>query len=1015
MIPRINIFTPPEREAWHVPPPLKPSEWAEEYLVLPQDQSAHPGPWRNELTPYLRGLMDLCVAPGVERIAAVKAGQMGYTRAALNLIAYWASREPDPMGVAFPDEKTGKFFISNRVAPMMRYLPILKPLLPAKMTDMQKSQIKLNNSFILHLMWSGSAASTAGNPMRRVICDEVDKFQEWGGAEPNPVGRTWTRMRTYTNRKMQINISTPTLRTGQIYTLFTESTYQLYFLVPCPRCGKRIPLIFQQLKYLSLKDESRKETIEWIKDQGTYYICQECGGRIEEKERDAMVKAGKWGTLDGKITDAEAVEKWPQGTTLGLQCGGLYCLWETWRNIAVLYVEALGDRHKQYTFRTETLGLPFEDLLKDVKASVYDDKVKCATHDEGIVPLWGQKLIATVDTQHDHFYVVVRAWGAGMRSQRVYHGILHSFEDVRSKILNYQWPIEDGRLHPMRVELLLIDSGGTKLKDEEKSRTTQVYEWVQRVDDRRVLAIKGAASSKEGLPFWRGREYANEQNARKDRRYRRIKKKKTAPNLYLWWIDVLQCQDVLTDLITVGTGDTDEAEMWHLNRSEKGKSIEYNLHMGNMQKVPVGRKQEPRWVPKEASVRIDYRDCYDEETEVLTRGGWKYFKNIDKYDILATVNIEKDLIEYQQPSEIISKWHCGDMVKIGGERGSRLDMLVTPNHRMVCLSQRGNINIRKACELTKNSRLKTASNWIGTGVEYYELPATRYDEKKRVDAEHLAEFLGWYIAEGCCQSIIHRSQPSSIKRRVVIYQNEGEGREVLRRVLGKMPWGFNETDRGFVISRQQAYNLVRKLGDKYTKFIPQWIKDASPNVIEAYLRGAIAGDGWVDNGREWYATVSKRLADDIQELFLKVGSATVMKTRKAKPYNIRGRYGENTVDQYHVSRKLTKQCHLNRYGKDKIHRPIFKNVHYDGMVYCATVPNGTLIVRRNGKVVICGNCEVYQVAAAYMLFVHMLPQAGHFQKFRERQIAELENPKPIPKKKKKKSTAWEQKSFDHLI
>ena len=29
---------------------------------------------------------------------------------------------------------------------------------------------------------------------------------------------------------------------------------------------------------------------------------------------------------------------------------------------------------------------------------------------------------------------------------------------------------------------------------------------------------------------------------------------------------------------------------------------------------------------------------------------------------------------------------------------------------------------------------------------------------------------------------------------------------------------------------------------------------------------------------------------------------------------------------------------------------------YDGEVWCATVPNGTLLVRRGGKVSFCGNC-----------------------------------------------------------
>ena len=42
---------------------------------------------------------------------------------------------------------------------------------------------------------------------------------------------------------------------------------------------------------------------------------------------------------------------------------------------------------------------------------------------------------------------------------------------------------------------------------------------------------------------------------------------------------------------------------------------------------------------------------------------------------------------------------------------------------------------------------------------------------------------------------------------------------------------------------------------------------------------------------------------------------------------------------------------------------IFSRCRYDGMVYCASVPNTTLIVRRRGKVHVSGNCLEYWAAS----------------------------------------------------
>lgn len=356
---------------------------------------------------------------------------------------------------------------------------------------------------------------------------------------------------------------------------------------------------------------------------------------------------------------------------------------------------------------------------------------------------------------------------------------------------------------------------------------------------------------------------------------------------------------------------------------------------------------------------LELWDCYDPETEVLTYEGWKKFPQLTVEDRLATVNLQSDLLEYQKPIKLISKHYSGEMVRIGGGPRQRLDLMVTPNHRMVvhkCGQKEAAASIKMAKDLRKTDTIKLTTSWNGQDLETYRVsgwykpdnPGKKYQESVVVDAALFAEFLGWYVAEGCCQEEQHR---------VFISQNPGPGRDKLRALLDQLPWKWHEAGNSVAVSNIQLYNEVCGMGTScYDKRVPQWIKDSSPRIIRAFLNGAISGDGWLDYGnKERYATVSPLLADDIQELYLKLGYSANIRYRKAQPYDIRGRQGNNTADQYWVIQNSSSRASLMSYSD-----PIFYNEDYVGPVYCATVPNGTLVVRRNGKMVICGNCFSYE-------------------------------------------------------
>jgi len=79
---------------------------------------------------------------------------------------------------------------------------------------------------------------------------------------------------------------------------------------------------------------------------------------------------------------------------------------------------------------------------------------------------------------------------------------------------------------------------------------------------------------------------------------------------------------------------------------------------------------------------IDIWACYDEATEVFTKEGWKYFKDITFQDEIATLNIKSNVVKFYNPMAIQCYDYDGPMIHFGGGKNGKYDLLVTPNHSM---------------------------------------------------------------------------------------------------------------------------------------------------------------------------------------------------------------------------------------------------------------------------------------------------------------------------------------------
>ena len=636
--PRVPVFDADERADWRVPRPLKPSEWAELYRVLPDGESDMPGPWRNDLAPYLRGIMDVPLKPGVSAVFVEKASQLGISEALRNVLGYLADQEPDPVGLVLPDKAKGRKVVSQRIIPLFESTPRLRRLLPRRRAAIQKEMIRLANAFLLWLAWAGSPTTTKGDPWRIGIIDELDECAlavARLGQTRDLVGAVGKRTRTFGDRARVLAASTPLDALSEIDAQVDAARFLLEFHVPCPACGGFQPLDLSHVRFEPPTEEVHTDKRAWAAwvledvDHATYQ-CRYCQARWREEQRPAIVRAGKWcssarqdkegrtigaagvgphgepletDTRAGRIFDAEAVEEYPRGSTIGMRIWAAYSLLGvTLSAIAAEFISAQGDRGKMFIFTTETEGRIFEQQLARVDKSVFAAKRKRATLAEGVVPVWAGKLLAAVDTQIDHFVVVIRAWGADHLSQRVWHGVVGTFAELEERCFRTPWPCEDEQCGPMTCELVGIDSGGTTDVGSDSSRTMQVYRWAQK-NKARVRALKGFDSSRTGQFLWLGRGLLAEAGQASVRRKREIP---------LWCLAKHHWQTVLHDYVHAGIrrgkAREGERELWLLNRVEDAR---YERELANAQQVLERSAGRPThvWKPVHPGGRWDYRDC----------------------------------------------------------------------------------------------------------------------------------------------------------------------------------------------------------------------------------------------------------------------------------------------------------------------------------------------------------------------------------------------------------------------
>lgn len=343
-----------------------------------------------------------------------------------------------------------------------------------------------------------------------------------------------------------------------------------------------------------------------------------------------------------------------------------------------------------------------------------------------------------------------------------------------------------------------------------------------------------------------------------------------------------------------------------------------------------------------------YSACFDYLTEVLTEYGWKKYTEINKNIAIGTLNLSTMKLEFHKPNDVYIYDFNGDMIH---QANRRVDMLVTPNHRILYGWQRNNDGIIRPrfgnadSVVDRPITIQTSAPWEqeqSVNKDYFELPgcAVMNNTKlpKIIDMDSWLKFLGWYLSEG--STSISKTGSYTIKLSTA-YRHK-EALEIVKNIgfIGK-----NYGGNGIYVLSKQLGKYLKQFGGSYNKFIPNSVKKLPNHKLTILLENLINGDGHRsgDGRRYTYTTVSRKLADDVQEISLKLGySANISRYKHF--------YRVNII-------KLSRTTQINQIKNKNSY------IKYTGKIWCINVPNETVLVRRNGKAFFSGNSK----AAADML------------------------------------------------
>ncbi|MCD6522609.1 MAG: hypothetical protein J7K68_02585, partial [Candidatus Diapherotrites archaeon] len=145
-------------------------------------------------------------------------------------------------------------------------------------------------------------------------------------------------------------------------------------------------------------------------------------------------------------------------------------------------------------------------------------------------------------------------------------------------------------------------------------------------------------------------------------------------------------------------------------------------------------------------------NCYSEDTEILTRRGWKTFNKLKKDDEVAVFSPNSKVFWFEKPQKIYWMRYKGKMINF---KNRNIDLLVTPNHRMLLQQRKGKGKqfVVEAKNFKGEHYIYQSAKWEGKDKDFFILPEYDYKfnrklRKRKINFLDWVKFMAIYLSEG---------------------------------------------------------------------------------------------------------------------------------------------------------------------------------------------------------------------------------------------------------------------------
>ncbi len=324
-------------------------------------------------------------------------------------------------------------------------------------------------------------------------------------------------------------------------------------------------------------------------------------------------------------------------------------------------------------------------------------------------------------------------------------------------------------------------------------------------------------------------------------------------------------------------------------------------------------------------------NCFDGETELLTRRGWVKFPDCDPAsDEVAQTDPVTGAVEFVRPTAWIRKPFEGELYHFTSQQ---LDICCTADHRIPMQRRNGNWEERTAATWVADRQLRQSGFYAGgserlTEDEVILLCATQAD--------------GTFDRRSNCISF-QFSKKRKIERLLQALQMLGVAPQVtIRRKetqLGRKTYRRLET-RIYVPSTEVVRKVCELLGP--SKEFGPWLLHYDRQTLDLLSEEVWRWDGLATR-RTMFSSSQKTNADWVQVL-------TVLSGRRAK---LRSYFPAAATTQ----KKVNWQVDASDRSGSWTTGATTQRVPYKGEVWCVSVPSTFILTRRNGRVTTIGQCQ----------------------------------------------------------